>query len=315
LVEKTEFYIKSTNGRNKLHVEQWRPTDGMRAILQISHGMCEYIDRYDEFATYMARNGILVIGNDHLGHGETAKDMNELGFIPAKRRSKTVVTDMIRVTKDVRAKYPNVPFFMLGHSMGSFLARRYMMTCGKLLDGVILTGTGAQPAAALRAGEAMAETVGILKGDHYRSRLLQGMAFSGYNKRIRPHRTDFDWLSVNSANVDAYVADPYCGFTFTVNGFKMMFDLISFIQDENNIQKIPKTLPILMMYGSDDPVGHYGSDVESIRRSMHSAGVKRIEVKSYPGDRHEILNENDREQVWKDILAYMDRIISKTAAR
>ena len=308
MIEKTEFYIKSTNGRNRLHVVQWRPTGKLKGILQIAHGMCEYIDRYDEFASFMARRGFLVIGNDHLGHGLTAKNMDELGYFPAKRRSKTVVTDLVRVTKEVRSKYPDVPFFMLGHSMGSFLARRYMMTYGSLLDGVILSGTGSQPALTLKTGRALAKTIGLARGKHHRSRILNALAFGPYNAKIKPSRTDFDWLSVNTDNVDAYIADPYCGFPFTVNGFETLFELLDFIQDPNNIERLPEDLPILMIYGSEDPVGHYGKDIEGIRRSFKKAGIRKVIVRSRPGDRHEILNEDDREETYEEICAFMDRI-------
>ena len=128
MVEKSEYYIGSTNGKNKLHVIMWQPVAGTKAILQISHGMSEYIDRYDRFATFMASHGILVIGNDHLGHGESVKDKDELGYFPTKALSKTVVDDLYKVSTRIRARYPDVPFFLMGHSMGSFLARRYMMT-------------------------------------------------------------------------------------------------------------------------------------------------------------------------------------------
>lgn len=310
VLEKTEFYIRSTNGRNRLHVIQWQPVEVVRAILQISHGMGEHTERYDEFATFMARNGILVIGNDHLGHGESVKDADELGYFDAKRRSGTVVTDMARVTRDIRARYPGVPFFLLGHSMGSFLARRYMMTYGRILDGVILTGTGAASPLALRAGKLLADLIGLIRGERYRSRILAIMAFGGYNSRLQPVRTDFDWLSVNTENIDRYMADPRCGYNFTVNGYKTLFDMLEFIQDEKNIARVPADLPVLMLYGSEDPVGHYGKDIGSIRRAMKKAGMRKIKLRSYPGDRHEILNEDDREQVYQDILTFIDGILA-----
>lgn len=306
MIEKTEFFLKSTNGRNKLHVIRWCPEGKPRAILQISHGMCEYADRYDDFATFLARQGIFAVANDHLGHGETARDRSELGYFPAKRKSKTVVTDMMRVTREVRSHYPDVPFFMLGHSMGSFLARRYMAAYGKMLDGVILTGTGMVPESALQLGMATADLIGFLRGEHYRSRLLQMMAFMGYNKRIRPPRTEFDWLSVSVANVEQYIADPYCGFNFTVNGYKVLFDLLEFIQDERCVAKIPKNLPILMMYGTDDPVGHYGKDIEALQKIYRKAGIRNVSSISYPGDRHEVLNELNKEDVYKDVLKFLD---------
>lgn len=307
MIEKTEFYINSTNEKNKLHVIVWHPMDGIRAILQLSHGMSEYIDRYDRLATFLARQGILVIGNDHLGHGETAKDMDELGYFPTKELSKTVVDDLYKVTKTIRAQYPKLPFFLMGHSMGSFMARRYMMTYGKQLNGAILMGTGAQPAATLKAARATAASLSVLKGERHRSKAMLNLAFGTYNKRIKPVRTEYDWLSRDAANVDAYMDDPYCGFMFTLNGYKTLFDVLSFIQDPKNIEKLPMDVPTLLLAGTDDPVGHYGEDIKTICETYRQAGMKDIDMKLYPGDRHELLNELDYEQVQDDILAFIEK--------
>lgn len=306
MVEKTEFYLNSTNGRNKLHVIVWHPMEEVRAILQLSHGMSEYIDRYDRLATFLAKHGILVIGNDHLGHGETAKNMDELGYFPTKELSKTVVDDLYKVTKTIRAKYPRALFFLMGHSMGSFMARRYMMTYGRRLNGAILMGTGAQPAATLKAAKAAAAGLSVVKGERYRSKVMLNLAFGAYNKRIKPVRTEYDWLSRDDANVDAYMEDPYCGFMFTLNGYKTLFDVLSFIQEPKNIAKLPMHVPTLLLAGTDDPVGHYGEDILAIYDTYRQAGMKNIDMKLYPGDRHELLNELDYEQVQQDILAFIE---------
>ena len=315
MVEKSEYYISSTNGNNKLHVIMWQPVAGTKAILQIAHGMSEYIDRYDRFATFMASQGILVIGNDHLGHGESVADADELGYFPTKELSKTVVKDLYKVTKNIRARYPYIPFFLLGHSMGSFLARRYMMTYGNQLDGIIIMGTGYQPPKVLKAAQTLAKTIGMAKGEKYRSGMMQKLAFGSYNKRIRPERTPYDWLSVNTENVDKYMEDPLCGFPFTINGYKTLFDVISFIQDDANIRKVPKDLPMLFVSGEEDPVGDYGSGVRAAARSYISAGAEHVELKLYPGDRHEILNERDYETVQEDILKFVRTVIKEKKSR
>lgn len=306
MIEKSELYIHSTNGENKLHVIVWYPMDGVRAIVQISHGMSEYVDRYDRLATFLAQRGILVIGNDHLGHGETAKNMDELGYFPAKDLSKTVVDDLYKVTKTIRARYPDIPFFLLGHSMGSFLARRYLMTYGRQLDGIILMGTGSQPPAVLKAARAAADSLSLVKGKRHRSKTMLNLAFGTYNKRIKPFRTEYDWLSRDTASVDAYMADPYCGFMFTLNGYKVLFDVLSFIQDEKNIRRLPADVPVFFVAGMDDPVGHYGEDVKAICRSYREAGMKHVDLKLYPEDRHELLNELDYEQVQEDLLSFVE---------
>lgn len=306
MIEKSEFYIHSTNGENKLHVIVWNPMDGLRAIVQISHGMSEYVDRYDRLATFLAQRGILVIGNDHLGHGETAKDRDELGYFPTKDLSKTVVDDLYKVTKTIRARYPDLPFFLLGHSMGSFMARRYLMTYGRQLDGMILMGTGSQPPAVLKAARAAADSLSLVKGERHRSKMMLNLAFGTYNKRIKPVRTEYDWLSRDTASVDAYMADPYCGFMFTLNGYKVLFDVLSFIQDAKNIRRLPADVPVFFVAGTDDPVGHYGEDVKTISRTYREAGMKHVDIKLYPGDRHELLNEVDYEQVQEDLLSFIE---------
>lgn len=309
MIEKTELYINSTNNSNKLHVIVWQPMDGIRAILQISHGMSEYADRYDRLATFLARQGILVVGNDHLGHGETAKDMDELGYFPTKDLSRTVVEDLYKVTKTIRARYPKVPFFLLGHSMGSFMARRYLMTYGAQLDGAILMGTGSQPAAMLKAAKAAAAGMAVVRGEKYRSKTMLNLAFGSYNKRIRPNRTEYDWLSRDNASVDAYAEDPYCGFMFTLNGYKVLFDVLSFIQDEKNIRHLPADLPLLFVSGTEDPVGHYGEDVKAVYRDYQAAGMKHVDIRLYQGARHELLNELDYEQVQEDIFRFIENNI------
>ena len=307
MVEKEEFYLNSTNGVNKLHVISWHPLEEIKAIVQISHGMCEYVDRYDRLATFLAQHGMMVIGNDHLGHGETAKGEEELGYFPKAKGSETVVDDLYKVTKSIRARYPRTPYFLLGHSMGSFMARRYLMTYGSQLDGAILMGTGSQPPALLSAAKTTANSLSVVRGEHHRSQLMMKMAFGSYNKQYPSVRTEYDWLSRNEANVDTYLADPYCGFMFTLNGYKVLFDVLSFIQEPVHISKLPKEVPLLFVAGSDDPVGHFGKDVPEICRTYREAGVKNVEMKLYPGDRHEILNELDYEQVQMDILSFIEK--------
>ena len=307
MVEKEEFYLNSTNGVNKLHVILWHPLEEIRAIVQISHGMCEYVDRYDRLATFLAQHGMMVIGNDHLGHGETAKGEEELGYFPKAKGSETVVDDLYKVTKSIRARYPRIPYFLLGHSMGSFMARRYLMTYGSQLDGAILMGTA----------KTTANSLSVVRGEHHRSQLMMKMAFGSYNKQYPSVRTEYDWLSRNDANVDTYLEDPYCGFMFTLNGYKVLFDVLSacivFVAAWLSNKKHPVRsftrgmLPLLFVAGSDDPVGHFGKDVPEICRIYREAGVKNVEMKIYPGDRHEILNELDYEQVQMDILSFIEK--------
>ena len=305
--------IKSTNGKNQLYVVVWEPEWEPRAIVQISHGMVEYVERYDEFAEFLSRRDILVIGNDHLGHGKTAASDPELGYFGAEK-SRTVVDDLHEVTRFAKETYGReLPCFLFGHSMGSFMARRYLMTYGNEMDGAILSGTGYIPGVVLDAGRGLAWIVGAFAGEHYRPLSLKKMAFGSYNRRIPNAKTEYDWISRNEKNVEAYCKDKYCTFSFTVNGYQTLFGVLKFIQKRKNYEKIPKELPVFLISGKEDPVGRYGKGVLRVADQYKKCGIKDIEVKLYEKDRHELTNETDREIVFEDVFTWIqNNIKSKT---
>lgn len=300
-----EVYIPSTDGKNKLHVVIWEPNIQVIGVVQISHGMIEYIKRYDEFARYLNQYGILVVGNDHLGHGETAKTDDDRGYFCSDNMSETVVEDLYKITCFAKKNYPDVPYFLFGHSMGSFMARRYIMTYGNELDGVIISGTGNQSGSVLKAGKIMVSLTKLFKGDRYRSRMLKNMFFSKFNARIPNVRTSNDWLTKDEAIVDKYNADKYCTYSFTVNGYRTLLEVLSFIQNENNIEKIPKNLPVFLIAGEEDPVGNYGKAVKNVYEIYEQAGIEDISIKLYKDDRHELINETDKEDIYEDIRGWM----------
>lgn len=302
---KKEVYLKSTDRKNQLHVIVWEPNGDIKAMMQISHGMIEYVERYDAFAEFFNEKGILVIGNDHLGHGKTAKDDNDLGYF-GEGRSKTVVDDLYEVTKFAKKTYGGeLPYFLFGHSMGSFMARRYLMTYGEELTGAIICGTGFTPGIILTMGDICANVIKLFKGERYRSKLLKKMAFGSYNKRITAARTENDWLSRNAENVEKYNRDKYCTFLFTVNGYQTLFDVLKYIQKAENIRKIPKKLPLYFIAGKEDPVGNYGEGVLKIAEQYKENDIKNIQTKLYENDRHEIINETDKDIVFNDIFQWI----------
>lgn len=302
-----QLQLPSKDGVHKLHVVLWETTQKPRAVLQISHGMVEFIERYDDFAAYLNQNGIAVIGNDHLGHGHTAKKEEEYGYFCPQNMSETVVADLHSVTQYAKECYPKVPFFLLGHSMGSFMARRYCMTYPEELTGAIISGTGSQPKAVITMGKAVCGLLKLVKGEHYRSEFVRKTSFGSFNKRIQPRRTENDWLTKDEAIVDWYNANKLCTFHFTLNGYQTLFDVLTFIQKRENIDKIPNTLPMYMIAGQEDPVGAYGKGVKAIYQKYRDKGMEDITLKLYPEDRHEILNELDREQVYQDILHWVEQ--------
>lgn len=306
-MQKEQFSLPSADGIHQLHVVMWKPDIQIKAIVQISHGMVEFIERYDDFAKYLNEQGFLVVGNDHLGHGQTAGNDDDLGYFCNENMSATVVNDLHTVTLYVKKYYPDIPYFLLGHSMGSFMARRYLMTYADELTGAIISGTGRQPKLTLTAGKMVASIIKMFKGDRYRSPFLKKTAFGTYNARIKPIRTENDWLTKDTAIVDWYNSNKYCTFPFTVNGYQTLFEVLTFIQKPENYNKIPKKLPIFMVAGDEDPVGEYGKGVTQIYQNYKEAGIKDISMKLYDGDRHEILNELDRETVYTDIAEWIGK--------
>lgn len=309
MVEKIEFFVPSTNKHNRLHAIMWKPTGTILAVLQISHGMIEHIERYDDFANYLAQKGFLVVGNDHLGHGKSVSSHDEFGYFNAPDSSKAVVDDLHQLTLLIKSKYPGLPYFLLGHSMGSFMARRYIMTYGNELDGAIIMGTGQQPTIALWAGKLLVRLISLFKPMTYRSKLIEKACFGTYNNRFKPRRTKSDWLSQDTAVVDAYIQDPLCTFIFTLNGYQTLFNTLSFIKRTENINKIPKDLPIFIVAGNDDPVGNFGKMVQKVYNCYKKIGIQDICLKLYKNARHELLNELDKDQVYVDLYTWLKKHI------
>ena len=304
---KQEFYYPSKDGLTQIHAIEWIPETKVRAVLQIAHGMVEFIDRYDRFATFMASQGFYVVGNDHLGHGKSVADEFQYGYFAEHDGNQCVLGDMQQLRKDTQKKYPDVPYFLLGHSMGSFLARQFIEKYGEGLAGAIIMGTGQQNAAMVAGGRLAATVVGKKHGFDKFNETIGGLAFGAYNKPFEPKRTNYDWLSVNAENVDRYIADPFCGGDATVGLFLDMLGGIGFICKQSNVVKMDMGTPILFISGAMDPVGDLGKGVRKAYNSFRKAGVKDVELKLYPGLRHEILNEKEKDQVYADILAWIEK--------
>lgn len=305
-MRKESLKFDSRDGSSKIYAVKWIPEEEPKAILQITHGMAEYIDRYENFANYLAEHGFLVVGDDHLGHGRTAS-MNEspFGYIAPKHGDVVLVRDEHRLKKTIQAEYPSLPYFVLGHSMGSFIIRNYMYRYGTGINGAIVMGTGMQPKAMVNASKVMAGINRIL-GDKHVANFLNAVAFGAYNKKIPNPPTQSAWLTRDVGIQEKYVNDPYCGFVFTVNGFRVLLSLIANLHKEENVSKMPKDLPVLITSGEMDPVGNYGKDPKLVYDSYIKMGMNDVTLKLYPDDRHEILNELDKEQVFADILAWLE---------
>ena len=310
-MRKEEISFESRDGASSIYAVKWIPDETPKAILQITHGMAEHIGRYEDFATYMCEHGFMVIGDDHLGHGRTLHiNEGKPGYICAKHGDTVMVRDEHRLKKIVQGENPGIPIFILGHSMGSFILRNYMYRYGTGINGAIVMGTGMQPRALLAVSRAMAAISGFVLGDDHIPTLLNSMAFGAYNKRIPDAKNDYAWLSKVDEIQQKYIADPDCGFTFTVNGFKVLFKLIWKLTDKANVDKMPRNLPVFMVSGEEDPVGNYGEAVKQVYESYKALGMEDVTLKLYKDDRHEILNETDHDQVYEDILNWIEAHLS-----
>lgn len=309
---KNEFYFPSKDGNTEIHTIEWKPEGEVKAVLQMCHGMVEYIDRYDEFAQYLCERGFYVVGNDHLGHGKSIQSKAEYGFFHEKYGNACVVADMHTLRVRTAKKYPDVPYFMLGHSMGSIMLRQYIQMYGGGLSGALLLGVVAeQPPVALHFGRCLCRMIALVRGWHYRSKLVDKVVTGSFNKKYKPARTRADWVTSDMEKLDAYVADPLCSFVFTVNAYYHMLGGMLKMQKKESVFMIPKTLPIVFAAGTDDPVGGYGKGVRRIYEKYKAAGIRDVTLRLYSGDRHELLNETDRKQVTQDLHHWMeDRIKS-----
>lgn len=298
---KNEFYYSSKDGVTQIHAIEWIPEGSVTGVLQMCHGMAEHIERYHEFAEFMARHGYYVVGHDHLGHGKSVTNSERLGYFHETDGNNCVISDIQQLRMKVEKKYPKVPYFMLGHSMGSFLLRQYLGLYSGGLSGAIIMGTGEQPDLILDAGKLVCKVIAKLKGWEYRSSFVNSLAVGGCEKKLGAA-----WLSKNPENVTKYNDDPLCGFVFTVNAYYHMFCGMKKMNQQEKAGKASKSLPIFFVAGQDDPVGNYGKGVKNVYKKYKSCGYQDVEIKLYPDDRHEILNEFDREAVFHDILAWLE---------
>ncbi len=303
----SEFYFPSSDGKTLIHVNQWTPTDRkIVGVVQIAHGVAEYGARYEPFAQYLCSHGFVVVANDHLGHGKSLIAGKPMVYFGEKDGWWHVVDDIETLRAKVAKVFPDVPYFLFGHSMGSFLSRTHLIRYPGKLDGCILCGTGHQPAAVIAGGKLIADREIRRLGKHAFSVKADNLAFGAYNKAFAPNRTPFDWISASTANVDAYIADPLCGGNTTLGLFRDMLDGLTFITKQSNINQMDKELPVFFIAGDQDPVGDMGKGVRKAHDCFKKAGIRDLNIKLYHGLRHEILNEASRQYVYRDVLDWLE---------
>ncbi len=309
------FRFPSCDGQHQVFARQWLPQDGApRAVVQIVHGVSEYIDRYAPAARFLACHGFAVAGGDHLGHGRTAQGPEEYGYFADRDGWHTVAGDVRRLRTLLGEKWPGLPFFLLGHSMGSFLTRTYLIDWPGTVTGAVLSGTGQEPPVLVSLGWHMANMVCRTSGGRAHNKLVEKLSFGAYNKQFAPTRTSADWISRDDAVVDAYLADPLCSFLPTAGMFRDMMEGLQYIAQRGNLKKMDPSTPILFFSGGEDPVGQNGKGVRKVAGFFRQAGCQDVTVHLYPGGRHEMLNEIDRDQVLADLLAWLEAHLPQAGA-
>ncbi len=303
---RTDFWYDS-KGAGKIHGCKWAPEGEPKAVVQILHGIAEFVERYDDFANFLTSHGILVVAEDHMGHGQSINGDGIQGYFHGGWF--TAVGDSVQLMADTKMEYPGIPYILFGHSMGSFMARTILCKypgCG--LTAAVICGTGWQPAFALPALIKVID--GICKKDETKpNEMLQKMIFGSYNKKVEHPRTPFDWLTRDSRIVDEYIAHPLCGFTASAGLMREMMQGIYFIEQKKNLQNMNKKLPVFFIAGGDDPVGSYGTGVYTAVEEFKKAGMEDVSVRIYPMGRHEILNEINRQDVYRDVLKWIEKYL------
>lgn len=314
-VKTSKIGYRSADGKTQIRALLWEPEKSAGiaplGIVQIVHGMSEHVERYDEFARFLAGRGYIVCANDHIGHGKSVSDPSEWGCLPSVGGKDVLIADVHELRKTVASRYSRqTPYVMFGHSMGSFIVRAYLARHAEGLSAAVVCGTGQQPLLLSKFGNLVARRIASSKGDAYKSTFLDGLGAGAFAKKIDNPRTEFDWISTDDAVVDAYIADESCGVMFSAGGYATLTDLTGEVVGAAAAEAVPKELPILFIAGALDPVGEMGKGVEKAAEQYRRAGVETVDLTLYEGMRHEILNEPGRAEVYADVADWIGAHIS-----
>jgi len=288
-----------------IHIVKFSPDTTPIAHIHLLHGMEEHIGRYDDFATFLMTKGFVVTGHDHRGHGLTAEKNGQYGYFADKVGFERVTEDVREVLIHVREDLGDIPLILFGHSMGSFITRRYMQKYSDSLTKVVLSGTTFNPGLLGDAGRLIGKFTSVIKSPTTKATLLNSMAFGGFNKQITNPKTPFDWLSTDEKEVQKYIEDPMCG-NIPSNGFFIdLFDGLKIIHKDIENNHIKKDLPVLVISGAKDPVGKDGKDIFKVANGLKSVGMTNVTLHLIEDARHEILNEVNKLQTYEIIANWM----------
>ena len=307
---KKDITYSSSNKKTKIHAIICLPKNNQfTRIFQILHGMCEYIERYLPFIEYLTTKGFVVVGHDHLGHGQSINSLDDLGYFGEPNPTEFLIKDIHTLRKITQEKYPNLPYFMCGHSMGSYLLRQYICDYSKGLAGIIILGTGYMSPCESLMALGFLNVMACLKGMKHRSKLVRKISFEmGPYKKFDNEKKDLtnSWISRDPEVVRQYYSDNKCQFEFTINGYYGMVQSIRYSCNPTNVAKINKDIPVLFASGDNDPVGNNGEGVKKSYEIMKLVGSVDVTLKLFEGARHELLNELNKDEVYDYILNWVN---------
>lgn len=317
----TTLSYASRDNASTIHALMWEPDqvaaggEAPRGLVQIVHGMSEHVERYEGFAAFLCEQGFAVCANDHIGHGGSVADPDDLGHMPLEVGEDVLVADvqalrevaLERLSERCDMRVSGIPYCIFGHSMGSFITRVFLTRHAFGVKAAVLCGTGHQPRAFSSAGKALTRSLAKKHGERYVSKLVDDMGAGSYGKAIKDAKTDVDWLATEPEVVAEYQRDPLCGQPFTVGAYHVLSSLVCDATDPRLARKLPHALPLLFIAGDQDPVGECGAGVHRAAEMYRKAGVERVDEKLYPDMRHEILNEPIKGDVHRDVLSWFER--------
>lgn len=300
-----EFNFKSSTGK-EIYTKKWydETKNKYRGVIQLVHGMEEHIGRYDDFANFLANNGFIVVGHDHLGHGKTAKTDDELGFFAYEDGWFSLTKDIHILQNKIKKEYHDLPYIIMGHSMGSLLTRTYLTLYNDELNGAIITGTSGQKAGLL-SGRILAKLIVLCRGKKYKSKLLASLVTGSFNKQFAPNKTPVDWTTSNKKIIEEHIRDTNPNCKFTASSYGELFKGSIYLNKKKNIQKTPN-IPILIFSGDKDPVGENGKGVKRVYDMLKETGKQDVTLKLFHNGRHEMLNEVNRQEVFEFILEWIN---------
>lgn len=308
-MKRAEYFLDSSRDKHQIYTYKWEQAEDPKAIIQIIHGAAEYANRYDTFAKVLVSRGFTVYSHDHRGHGKSVKDNEQFGYFGERDGFRNLVEDTYEVTKHIKSQHPDKKLFVLGHSMGSFIARYFTILYSEKIDGLLVVGTGNNSAASLNLGIKVAETYIKANKGHKPNDLLDTLIFKAFDLNFIRDREKNAWLTRDKNSREEFASDSYCGKVFTSYAFRDMFEGVKFVTDPENVARIRKSLPIFVLSGDKDPVGGNGKMVKKAYDLYKKQGIKHVKLKLYKDMRHEILNEIGKQEVYKDIIIWISRYI------